>query len=728
MQAVRWLVGMGVCCLASWVWAAPNKTEVRLVLSAQSARSGETILAGLQMRMAPRWHTYWVNPGEAGKGTEIQWTLPEGVTAGSILWPVPEKYNWSGLFNYIYHDQAVLLVPLTLAPDLKPGPVEIKALVSWLECEEQCVPGEARVAATLTIGPDSRPSTNRELIEEAKEKLPPPFPNDSARAWWETPPQGAKRPVIIAWNKAAAGSKFDFYPYDSDTFLVEPATLTMMGEPGQVRLRKIIEKLQGDWPSHLGGLLIEQGEDGKIVGAFEVRLAVAAAAGGAVDFSTPAGTAAGEGPTGPLDAGPAIMIEPVSLLGMLGLAFLGGLILNIMPCVLPVIALKILAFVNQSKDAPARVRKLGLIYAVGVLASFLVLAGLVIGVKRAGGQASWGMQFGNTQFLVVITVLVTLVALNLFGVFEVNLGGRTIAAAGTLASREGASGAFFNGVLATALATPCTAPFLSVALGVAFRQPPAVIILVFLTIGLGLAVPYVILSWEPAWLRFLPRPGPWMQRFKVAMGFPMLATAIWLFSILTRHYGKDGILWVGLFLVLVALSMWTWGEFVQRGSKNKGLAGALTWLLLIGGYLYVMEGQLNWRAPTRPVQGDSVQTEPGGIAWQPWSREAVARARAQGRPVFVDFTADWCLTCKANNKTSIEIPSVQSKLRQINALPLLADNTLVRDDIGKELEKYGRAGVPLVLVYPKNPNKPPLVLPTVLRPSIVLDALDKAAQ
>jgi thiol:disulfide interchange protein DsbD len=369
-----------------------------------------------------------------------------------------------------------------------------------------------------------------------------------------------------------------------------------------------------------------------------------------------------------------------------------------------------------------------LIYALGVLVSFLVLAGLVIGVKAAGHQAGWGMQFGNPKFLVLLTVLVTLVALNLFGLFEVNPGGRVLGAAGTLASKHGPAGAFFNGVLATILATPCTAPFLGAALGFAFTQTPGLIVLMFSIVGLGLAAPYVILSWQPAWLKFLPKPGAWMERFKVAMGFPMLATAMWLFSLIPLHYGRRS-LWLGLFLVILALAAWIYGEFFQRGRAHRGLGLAAALALLAGGFLYTVEGQLRWRSPEADtVQAGSLKESPDGIDWQRWSPAALAQARAQGRPVFVDFTADWCLTCQANKRIAIDIPSVRAKLKQTNAIALLGDYTRVPDVITTELNRFGRAGVPLVLVYPKNPNGPPAVLPEVLTPGLVLDALDRAAQ
>jgi len=417
------------------------------------------------------------------------------------------------------------------------------------------------------------------------------------------------------------------------------------------------------------------------------------------------------------------------LLGKLGLAFLGGLILNIMPCVLPVIALKILGFVQQSQQSPGRVRKLGLIYALGVLWSFLILAGLVIGVQQAGRAASWGMQFQNPQFVIVMTTLVTLVALNLFGIFEVTLGGAAMGAAGNLAAKEGSSGAFFNGVLATALATPCTAPYLAVALGWALAQPPKIIVLMFLVMGLGLAAPYVVLSWFPQFLKVLPKPGLWMEKFKIAMGFPMLATALWLLTLTTPHFGKTGPLFVGLFLVAVAFAGWVWGEFVQRGTKRKGLAIVISLAVLAAGYSWGLESELHWRSPAKLASGNgTIINKPGDIEWQPWSAAGVEKAREEGRPVLVDFTADWCVTCQANKRTSLEIPSVRAKLKEINAVAFLGDYTLEDAAITAELRSFDRAGVPLVLVYPKDAKQPPMVLPALLTPGIVLEALEQAAR
>jgi len=707
----RWLCCLWFALFALVVNAAP-KTQVRLLLPVESARPGDTVPVGVRMAMPPGWHTYWQNPGESGQATTIQWTLPPGIIPGETQWPIPEKLVESDLTTYAYKDEIIFFVPLKISEVAKAGPVEISAKLSWLECEKQCVPAKGMVNGSFTIGAENKPSADAQLLAAAQKRLPESNPSPGASAIWEKPAQGDTRPLILEWPSTATATEVDFFPLKAADFEVLPATGQLPAEPGKVRIRKLVKKSAGDWPGQIAGLLVNQSGATATPSAFDVKLTV----------NEPAGTTQAASQVFP----PKPEKKPLVL--MLWLAFLGGLILNIMPCVLPVIALKILGFVSQSREAPGRVRLLGLVYAAGVIVSFLVLAGLVIGVKAAGQQASWGMQFGNPKFLVAITVLVTLVALNLFGLFEFTLGSGLWSNTGELASREGATGAFFNGVLATVLATPCTAPFLGAALGFAFSQSAGVIALMFVTVAVGLAAPYVILSWQPAWLKFLPRPGAWMEKFKTAMGFPMLATAVWLFSLTITHYGAR-VLWLGIFLVLVALAAWIFGEFGQRGRTRQRVAAVIALLLLLAGYGYALEGQLRWREPIKDSgDGQPPATEPGGIQWQKWSPAAVARARAQGRPVFVDFTADWCLTCNVNRKTSIEILPVREKLKAINAVTLLGDYTRVPDDITAELQKFGRAGVPLVLVYPKDAQAPPQILPEVLTPGIVLEALEKAVK
>jgi thiol:disulfide interchange protein DsbD len=312
----------------------------------------------------------------------------------------------------------------------------------------------------------------------------------------------------------------------------------------------------------------------------------------------------------------------------------------------------------------------------------------------------------------------TLIALNLFGVFEITLSGKALGAASELSARPGFPGAFFNGVLATLLATPCTAPFLGVALAFAFTQSPLVTVLVFLAVGLGLAFPFVLLCWNPALLKLMPKLGAWMEKFKNAMGFPMLATAVWLMWVSSSR--EDDELWLGLFLVVLALAAWIWGQFVQRGARRRALAAVICLLLLGADYWYVLEARLQWRSPP--------QSKMAGIDWKTWSTQAVGEARRAGHPVLVDFTAKSCLTCKLNLASSIEIDRTRAKLRQIGAVAFKADYTQQDPVIAQELRRFNTSGVPLVLVFSKDVAKPPQVLPTFLTPAIVLEALDQAAK
>lgn len=695
-------------------------TRATLVLSANTVKPGDTITAAVRLDMSPGWHTYWKNSGASGIATDIKWELPKGVTAGEISWPVPEKYvpekigedgkTIGGVLDfeqttYVHHEEAVLLVPLTLAPDIAPGRIEIKARVSWLECQVNCVPGKQDVAAALEIGSSNTPSSEADMFPGWRSLLPKSGESLAPAARWEKPSTTKTRGLLIEWNSGDGSSAWDFFSEGGENFEVQHQTEWVATNNGVIVMRKMVTISGSAWPETVSGLLIQK-KDGKAEG-YSVNLKPTG------NMSTPATT--GE------QTLPAQEKKPLWL--WLIYAFIGGLILNIMPCVLPVIALKILGFVGQAKESPAHVRKLGLLYAAGVLVSFLVLAALIIGIKAAGHRAGWGIQFSNPYFIVGLTVLVTLIALNLFGLFEVSLGGDTMNAAGQAASRSGLTGAFFNGVLATVLATPCTAPFLGASLGFAFAQPAPIVVAIFLTVGAGLAAPYVLLSWQPAWLKFLPKPGMWMERFKVGMGFPMLLTAVWLLSLTEPFYG-DRTLWLAVFLVMLALAAWVFGF----ASRLRGSLAAL--VILIVGYFLVLEGQLHWREPVKAnsTTRKFIASPPKGYDWEPWSTEAVAKARASGHPVLVDFTANWCPTCNAIVKPVLQSESVRAKAKEVGAVALLADHSLYPPEISDELKRYERAGVPLVLVFPKDLSLPAIVLPETPTPGMVIEALEQAGK
>ena len=699
---------LGLVLLSGTVSAqAAAHTHARLLLAVETARPGDQVLAGVHFQMDPRWHIYWKNSGQSGFPPTVEWHLPPGVTAGEIQWPASSKLFDPLETTYIYEKEVVLLVPLQIASNAAAGPLEIKADLGWLECDKECVKQSAEVEAKLQLSTETKPSADAVLLASWQKKLPKRDPGLAGSAFWEKPPKGELRPLILEWNSTAAGSPADFFPDASEQFEVQPVTRKLPANGKRARLGLQVKKLSGGWPKEISGLIIEG--QGSSQSAYEIKAAVTEAG---------AATIASSG-------GPALAGGETSIVKMLLYAFLGGLILNVMPCVLPVIALKILGFVSDAQNEPRRVRKLGLVYTAGVLFSFLVLALLTVGLKAAGQAAGWGFQFTNPYFLIIITTLVTLIALNLFGVFEVTLSSTALTAANQLASRRGTAGAFFNGLLATVLAASCTAPFLSTAIGFASSLNNRGLLTAFwLTVGLGLAAPYLVLSFQPAWLRFLPKPGPWMERFKVAMGFPMIGAAVWLCSIAAVHYGERT-WWLVTFLLFVALAAWVFGEFVQRGRKHRGLAALVAAILLVTGYTFALENELEWRKPVGAAEGRRV--EPKGLAWKPWSPEAVAAGRAQSRPVVVDFTAIWCLTCNTVVKPAFENAKVQKKLRELNAVLLVADYSLPSTAISEELKRFKRDGVPMVLVYPRTPDAPPMMF-DLPGSGTLLKALDQAAQ
>lgn len=697
---------------------AQGTSQARLLLEAVTVRPGTTLEAAVELVPPTGWHTYWRNPGETGQATKVDWNLPDGITAGELRWPTPERLTEADITTYVYEGKVLLPVTLRIADSIPPGTLTLQAKVSWLECKTECLPGRATVKATLQIGAETKASESAALIRTAIESLPRPGTAGQASARWGDPTQGDTR--ILRITPATPGAS-DFFPYPDETF---EWAWKSGGSPGVVDFS--VAKVDNAWPKEIRGLLVTPRAGATLEGV-EVTLPITDTA----PTAPTTGTVTIPPSLTPADAPPVA----TGLWAMLGLAFLGGLILNIMPCVLPVIALKILGFVRQSGENPARVRQLGFVYTAGVLSSFAVLAGLVIAVQSAGRTASWGMQFQNPIFLVGITTLVTLVALNLFGVFEISLHSSALGAASQLASKEGASGAFFNGVFTTVLATPCTAPFLGTALGFAFGEKPSVLLAIFLTAGLGLATPYLMLSLQPARLRYLPKPGNWMITFKVLMGFPMIATAVWLLSQAADQFGESGVFLEGLFLVCVAFAAWVFGQWIQTGTGNRGWSWTLILIALGVGYFGILETQLHWRAPqigkpTASAPGDLTlpRSTKEAIAWARWSPDTVTRARAEGRPVLVDFTAKWCLTCRVNEATAVDVPSVREKLAALDVVSLRGDYTREDPAITEELRRFQRAGVPLVLVYPKDPSRPPRVLPNTLTRGIVEEALQSAAK
>lgn len=718
---------VGICQLAMVVfmslptslWSA--ETKVSLWTTKTAVAPGGTATAAIVFELKEGWHTYWRNGGDAAQPPSLAWDLPPGVETGPIQWPLPEKEVVSGLTSYSYHEEVLLLVPLQFDASLKPGQVNLQCQVNWLECQETCVPRQAKVLGTIEISLEEKASDEAPLIQRSADLVPETDNALPLRADWSKTLAEDERILTLELDPQSGFRWLDFYPHENDSFELGGASTLLPNRTEAIRLEKNVLNWEDSWPAQISGVALLIDADEK-PWTRETTIVL----GGSFP-QTEKTTDSTQAATLPSNKTP----QRPSMLLMLGFALLGGMILNLMPCVLPVISLKILGFVEQGAEDRKKVFQMGLLYGLGVLVSFWALASIVIAIQSTGQSANWGMQFQNPQFLLLMTILLTLIALNFFGVFEIT-GGSLTGVASRLGGGHGRGGAFANGVLATILATPCTAPFLGTALGFAFTQPPTGILLMFTTIGVGLALPYVALSWNPGWLQILPRPGAWMTRFKVFMGFPMLGTVVWLYSIARLHFGPGGDLWLGLCLVSIALLAWIYGECIQKARGRKGWAwGALLAGILVT-YGWILEHELNWRQPALK-DGENTPSDAtlisgkNGIQWMAWSEAAVIQAQQKGQVVLVDFTAKWCPNCQVNKKTSIEIPSVKEKLESIGGLTMRGDYTFQDRRITQKLKEHGRIGVPLVLVYPPSEGAEPIVLPELLTPSIVLKALDEAS-
>jgi thiol:disulfide interchange protein DsbD len=700
----------------------PGETPVRarLIAARHAAEAGETVLVGLHLQQDEGWHTYWRNPGDAGLPTRIRWELPKGMRAGGILWPAPHEFtDPADVLGYGYDVETVLLSEISLDDDLGPGEYTLLGHVDWLMCREVCILDSTKVKLSLKVGigaGESVPS-ERELIEAAKARLPRPASEwPRLRLDLTTPDRlraGERGDALLRVAGVSDGTSLRWFPYAPET-LYPGRAQSFEEDPLALRLPFEIDEMQAEDESIAwGGVLVitEPNQAAKYV-ELEIPLAVGSvAATGLFDTSRDAMRPGGPGTTSR------------SLLYYLALAFVGGLILNIMPCVLPVLSLKVLGFVRHANESRATQLRLGLLFAAGVLASFLALALVVVGIQQAGDQLGWGFQFQNPVFVVVMATVVFAFGLSLFGVFEILLpmGSVGVGVGGT---RGAGTESFFNGILATALATPCTAPFLGTALGFAFTQPPAGIVSIFLSVGLGLAAPYVILSVNPAWLRFVPKPGSWMVRFKQAMGFLLMGTLVWLLWVLARQLGADAVIWTLAFLCTVGFALWFYGSALTLSSgRLRRSVVLLLMIAMIGGGAW---GFLREPLSVEYVAAQATASDQEDGDWLPFSVVGLEEQVAAGNTVLVDFTADWCATCKVNEKTVLSTDEIQSKLEELRIVTMLGDYTRRDPEITKVLRRFGRSGVPLYVVFPAGRIDEPIVLPELITKGIVLDALDRA--
>jgi len=680
--------------------SGPETPRVRVELLSEVAAfaPGQTFWVALHQRIAPGWHTYWMNPGDSGEAPRIEWALPSGFTAGEIAWPSPERIPVGPAMTYGYSREVVLPIPVTPPAALDPGSrVTLRGRASWLVCEKTCIPEEAPVALTLSATAGAPPPDPRgaPLIAAARRNVPTPSPwPASFVATSETITITVEAPRLMAERIT------DVWLYPARWGVIDHAA------PQRVRvdrdgLRLAVARgpLRDAAAAPIEGVLVvAERLDGEVARhAFSVTAA-------------------------PRPGGGGDDLTLTSLLRAIALALAGGLVLNLMPCVLPVVSVKALGLVRHSSDRPSRLRAHGLAYAGGVLASFAVVAGALIALRAGGEQLGWGFQLQSPAFVVVLAWLFFTVALGFSGVIVV--GGRFTGAGQALAARAGLGGSFAAGALATVAATPCTAPFMGAAVGFAVTQSWPIALVVFGTLGLGLALPYLVLTFVPAWSRWLPKPGPWMARLQQLLAFPLYASAAWLVWVASQQAGSHGVAAALAGLVLIAFAAWL--HQALRGVRALWRHTA-TWTvaallpLLIAGIVAL--GPLGDGARSQPLE----VAAGGRVGWEPFSPERLAALRGSGKPVFVNFTAAWCVTCLVNELVALRSPAIADAMAKKGVVALKADWTNRDPAIGQVLGSLGRSGVPLYVLYPAGAGigAAPTLLPQILTEGAVMDALDK---
>ncbi|MDO9710259.1 protein-disulfide reductase DsbD family protein [Paracraurococcus lichenis] len=663
---------------------SPRATAT-LVAAAAAVAPGEPVELGLRLRLAPGWHSYWRNPGDAGAPPEVTVLAPAGAEAGPIRWPAPSRIPTGPLVSFGYEGEVLLPFRLAAPAGLAPGDrLAIEAEATWLVCAELCIPEEGRFRLDLPVAAGGR--TDGALaplftVAEAAAPRPSPWPARAALA-------GRGGSLTLTGEGLSPATVRDAFFFPADGRLIEnPAPQRLSLAEGRLVLG-LARPEAAAAPASLAGVLA-------ITDAAGVRAAYEVAA--------PVG--------GPVETAPGGDASALPLWQALLSAFLGGLILNLMPCVFPILAMKAMALARLSGAARAEVRAHAASYTAGVLACFLALAGLLIGLRAAGVAAGWGFQFTAPAFVAALAWLMLAVGLNLSGVYAM---GGPVGAGGALAGRGGHLGSAMTGALAVLVATPCTAPFMAAAVGTALALPAPATLAVFAALGLGLAAPYALLGLAPGLARLLPRPGAWMERLRQGLAFPMYGAAAWLAWVLAQQAGSDGLALLLAGAVLIGFAAWVLGTAQRSGGKGRWAGRALAGVAAVAA-LALLPGLA--AAPPREAAAEA--------GAEPWSAARVTALQAEGRPVFVNMTAAWCITCKVNEQLVLKSAPVQAAFAGRNIATLKGDWTNGDAAIGALLREHGREGVPLYLLYPAGGGAPQ-VLPQVLTEGIVLRALDGA--
>jgi thiol:disulfide interchange protein DsbD len=707
LKARRWLAAAGVAAMlfstASSTRAqikevgdggpGPVKAEhltAELTSLAPQIAAGGSLQAGLVLTIEEHWHVYWVNAGDSGEPPKITWTLPPGITAGAMQFPAPQRLPLGPLMDFGYEDQVAFPVLLTAAPGMKPGKVHLDAHITWLVCASQCLPGKAHLGIDVDVVPGPLPAPPMVgALGEAVTGLPKPLPSGMTVS-----AIGDAKQIQVTLKTGGKEEDAEFYPFDQDQ-IANAADQQIESLPDGI---KIWLKRASDPSGPLDGppsAALPKTLHGLIeLSSTESYDVTATVTPGVV----PEPTLAAKRAANPSDN------KDLSAFSAIGLAFLGGLLLNLMPCVFPVLFLKGLALVNSSGEEKSRQRAHGLVYTAGIVVSFWVIVGALLILRAGGRELGWGFQLQSPGFVAVLASLVFFLGLSLAGQFELGLS--LTSAGGDLAHKPGLTGSFFTGVLATVVATPCMGPLMGAAVGFALAQPTWLTFIVFTALALGLALPYLALTMQPQWTRFLPKPGAWMEVLKQATAVPLFGTAIWLTWVYGQLYARDGINRMVPLLVcylILAIAGWALGKWPARWGS------AIAAILLIAFALAL------------PLRKITVET----LTWQPYTQANFDAARASGHPVFIDFTAAWCLSCQVNEKAVLQSAEVESTLITNQVVLLKADWTQYDPTITRELAAVGRSGVPTYVMYPPGKLSNADVLPEFLTKDVVLTAIKR---
>ncbi|RKR03970.1 protein-disulfide reductase DsbD family protein [Maricaulis maris] len=704
MRVLRGLISLILLAgLPGLVMSAPGRAqsgwssgqeiiEAQLVSDRAVVAPGEAFHIGLHQIMPEGWHTYWRNPGDNGLPVEIDWTLPAGVEIGEIVWPTPIELPLTDvIMDYGYKGELVLPMPVTVDPSYAGTAIELRADATWLVCDDICVPEERTLSLTLPVGATSeRDEAGYWYIQGALDSEPQADPAISARLAVE----GGQ--VILeldgpAFADAAAIRALRFFPYETGVIRNAGEQVLSAGEGSTLVAME---------PGYAVQSAIREAQDGVVTwrDADGEHAVVISAEPGPGGYGLAPRRAATEA------AGSA----PVGLFGLVLLAFGGGLILNLMPCVFPVLSIKVLKFVQAAHANTGAVRRQGGFFLAGVLLSFVGLAAVLVVLREVGLPVGWGFQLQMPIVVAVLALLLFAIGLNLLGAFEV--GTRLMGLGAGLADRPGWKGAFFTGVLAVVVAAPCVGPLAAGALGLALTQPAPVVLLVAAAMGLGLAAPFVVFSQSPGLLRFLPKPGAWMVTFRQFLAFPMFASVVWLGWVLAIQSGPTGLLLLGAAMLALAFAVWA------HGLGHRIWSVTAVFALLLGVTSLVAIARLPASTSTQTLSARE----------EAWSRERVAELQAMGQPVFVDVTAAWCVTCQINKLTVLDSAAVEDAFDTLGVVSLRADWTNRNETIANLIAEHGQAGVPLYLLYPASGGEP-RVLPTVLTTGGFVDALEWAA-